>query len=273
MQDILDKIFQFFSTFSPSILFLLVIIFGLYVYWRGSMETRKNRSSVFDIFIISIFLGLFLGRVIYVVTNWNNFIHFWYWIPYERSGNEIYWFRLLPWSLMNIFDGGLYILGMFLGFVLSANLFSSVIKKWRWNQTFPTIFFSGETMLAFSFILLGLGSQNIKWVIEGAVLLVFPIISLFCIKYVNKIEDALKEKKIYMLANILLILLATVFIGYLYLLGNSAIYDQVFAIIFILWSFFGLIAFIRDSKKSNIVIEKVSSVRSIDINQPIKLPR
>lgn len=237
------------------------------------METRKNRSSVFDIFIISMFLGLIISRVAFIVLNWSSVTTTWWWLPYERYGNEVYWFRLLPWKFLNIFDGGLYIPAMFFGFILSASFWATSIKKWKWNQTFPTVFFSGETMLAFSFILLGLASKNVPWVYKGVILLLFPIISLFCIRYVNKMEDGLKEKKIYLLANVALILLSTGTIAYIYLSEKASLSDQIFAISFVMWAFLSLIAFIKDSKQSNIVIERVSSVRGIDINQPIKFPK
>jgi prolipoprotein diacylglyceryltransferase len=229
------------------------------------METRKNRSSIFDIFILSILGGLILSRIIYIVSNWSQYNYIWYWLPYERYGDEIDWFRLLPWRFFNIFDGGLDIFVMFVGFLLSANFWSSAVKKWDWNHTFPTIFFAGDTMLGLSFLLMGLSNETPLWIYEGLLLLITPIVSLIAIGYVNRIEKPQKEKKIYLLVNLISILVTTVGIGYVYLQGQINIYERVTVIIFLIWAGLGLIYFLRDLKKNNnIVIEKVSSVRSFD---------
>lgn len=236
------------------------------------METRKNRSSVFDLFLVSVFLGLLLSRAIYVFENWNSFSgYIWYWSPYERYGSDIYWLRLLPWRFFNIFDGGLNILVMFVGFLLSGNIWSSLVKKWQWSHMFPTIYFTGESMLAISFLLLGLSNANTTWIYEGLALLAFPIISIALIRYVNKIEKPIKEKRIYMVVNSIEILLSSILIAYIYISGGISIYDKVTVIVLLVWIFFGLMFFLKDLRKANVVIEKISSVRTIDANQPIKL--
>ncbi len=246
----------------------------MYVCWRGAMETRKDRSSVFDLFIISIFLGLIAGRLIYILSNWADFSRFiWYWSPYERYGTEILWFRLLPWKFFDIFDGGLNILIMFVGYLFTASFWSTFIKKWRWNHMFPTIYFSGEVMLSMSFLLIGLSSGNQGWISEGLALLIFPLISVLLIGYVNKIQKPNIEKKIYVVANIFLILLCSVVIGYIYTTGEINQFEKITLVVLLIWTLLGLIFFIKDSKRANVVIERVSSVRGIDINQPIKMQR
>lgn len=238
------------------------------------METRKDRSSIFDLFIISIFVGLLFGRVVYILSNAQDFFGFiWYWLPYERYTEEVYWFRLLPWRFFNIFDGGLDILVMFVGYLFTASFWSTMVKKWRWNHMFPTIYFSGEVMLSISFLLIGLSSGNVTWIYEGIVLAVLPLISILLIGYVNKIQRPTAEKSIYLVANIILILIASIVIGYIYTTGVVNLYDKITVFVLLLWTIFGLIYFIKDSKRANVVIEKVSSVRGIDINQPIKLPK
>lgn len=238
------------------------------------METRKDRSSVFDLFIISIFVGLLAGRTIYILSNWLDFFgYIWYWLPYERYGEEIYWFRLLPWRFLNIFDGGLDILVMFVGYLFTASFWSLLIKRWRWNHMFPTIYFSGEVMLSISFLLIGLSSGTTIWIYEGLILTVFPLISIILIRYIEKIQKPQQEKNIYLVANLILILVSCSIIGYIYLTGDVDIYDKITGIVLLVWAIVGLIFFVRDSKRANVVIESVSSVRGIDINQPIKFPR
>lgn len=274
VDSIVNWIYQIFSTLSPSILFLCVVLVGMFVCWRGAMETRKDRSSTFDLFVVSIFLGFVVGRVIYIISNFNDFSgYIWYWLPYEKYGDQVYWFRLLPWRFINIFDGGLNILAMFVVYLLSASFWSSKVKKWRWSQMFPTIYFSGETMLALSFVLLGLNSANSNWVLQGFILLVFPIISILMINFVNRVQKPLLEKRIYLLANAILACISGSIVGYIYNLGDINIYERIAMYIFFAWTFFSVIFFVKDLKQANVVIEKVSSVREIGINHSFKSPR
>lgn len=244
----------------------------MFVFWRGAVETRKDKSSIFDMFLISIFLGLIIGRIIYVISNWDTYALTWSWLPYEKYGDKVYLFRLLPWNLLNILDGGLNILAMFVGYLFCASAWSTFVKKWRWNHLFPTIYLSGETMFAISFLLLGLGSATMPWIYEGLILLVFPLISILLINYVNKIENPQKEKRIYLLSNILLSLVSCGAIGYIYISGGMDIYEKVCLYPLFGWVIISILLFIRDLKRANIVIEKVSSVRSFETNTPIKLP-
>jgi hypothetical protein len=211
----------------------------------------------------------------YIISNWDDFSRniSWYWSPYERYGNLVIWFRLFPWKFFNIFDGGLNILSMFVVYLFSASFWSSIVKKWRWNQMFPTIYFSGEVMLALSFVLLGLNTANSTWVLQGGLLLLFPVISMFLINFVNRIQKPLLEKKLYYIANLVFVLISAGIVGYIYISSESNIYGRIALYSFLAWAFVGLILFIKDSKQANVVIEKVSSVREIDINHPIKFPR
>lgn len=239
----------------------------MYVCWRGAMETRKDRSSVFDLFIISIFLGLIVGRIMYIFSNWQDFNSYvWYWLPYERYGTEVYWFRLLPWRFLNIFDGGLDILVMFVGYLFTASFWSTIVKKWKWNHMFPTIFFSGEVMLAISFLLMGLSSANPTWIYEGLILSVFPLVSIILIGYINKVQKPIIEKRIYLIANVILILLASLVIGYIYSTGDMTEVSKITIIALLIFVALSLLLFIKDSKRANVVIERVSSVRGMDIN-------
>jgi hypothetical protein len=231
------------------------------------METRKDRSSVFDLFIISIFLGLIVGRIMYIFSNWQDFNSYvWYWLPYERYGTEVYWFRLLPWRFFNIFDGGLDILVMFVGYLFTASFWSTIVKKWKWNHMFPTIFFSGEVMLAISFLLMGLSSANPTWIYEGLILSVFPLVSIILIGYINKVQKPIIEKRIYLIANVILILLASLVIGYIYSTGDMTEVSKITIIALLIFVALSHLLFIKDSKRANVVIERVSSVRGMDIN-------
>jgi hypothetical protein len=275
--DILEKIQEILNSVSPLILFTIVLLLGMFVFWSGSMETRKDTSSVYDIFIISLFGGLVVGRICYIITNWEQFSNFiWYWLPYEKYGEEIYLFRLLPWRFVRIWDWGIDILSMFVAFLLIATFLVWVVKKWKWSHMFPTIFFTAEGMLAISFILFGASTSNQGWLTQGVVMLLLPLVLFFLKNSVKKAIVGKKELKILVLLDTFFILLTTVYVTYTYFIADINNTEKASIITFALWSFFGVIFYMKETKKADITIEKVSSVHTVshlDINQPIKLPK
>ncbi|HQI92615.1 MAG TPA: hypothetical protein PLE98_01245, partial [Candidatus Dojkabacteria bacterium] len=182
----IEKTINFLSWINPSLVFIFIFFIGLIIFWRGSVESRKERSSTFDIFFLSGFFSLVSARIAYIVTNWEAFAGFiWYWLPYERYGEEIFLFRLLPWRFLNIFDGGINILVMFVSFLLFATIGVVIIKKWKWRDMFPVIFFSAEAMLAMSFLFSGVIANNMEWIVQGGVLLIPIILILIILSFVT----------------------------------------------------------------------------------------
>lgn len=275
--DILEKIQQVLNSISPLILFTIVILLGMYVFWSGSMETRKDMSSVYDIFVVSILGGLIAGRICYVIINWEQFSSFiWYWLPYERYGDEIFLFRLLPWRFMRIWDWGIDILPMFVAFLLIATFWVLILKRWKWSHMFSTIFFAAESMLALSFILLGASTGNQEWLTQGAVMVLLPLVLFFLKNSVKKAIIGEKELKILMLLDIFFIFLTTTYVTYTYAIADINNTERASVITFALWSLLGIIFYIKEIKQADITIEKVSSVHTVsrfDINQPIRLPK
>jgi len=273
----IEKIIDFLSEIDPSLVFIFIFLIGLIIFWRGSLESRKERSSTFDMFFFSAFFSLVSARLSYIVSNWESFSGFiWYWLPYEKYGEEIFLFRLLPWRFLNIFDGGINILVMFVSFLLCATIGVVIIKKWRWRDMFPVVFFSAEAMLAMSFLFSGVIANNTQWVVQGGVLL-FPIILiLITLSFVTPNTEGKEEKMLYVIVNVLLVLLSTIFILYVYLKNDIGFIDKANCLIFLLWSLIGSLFFVREEIGSRLSIERVSSVRTIssaDINQPIRLSK
>lgn len=275
--DILEKIQQVLNSISPLILFTIVILLGMYIFWSGSMETRKDMSSVYDIFVVSILGGLIVGRICYIIINWEQFSSFiWYWLPYERYGDEIFLFRLLPWRFMRIWDWGIDILSMFVAFLLIATFWVLILKRWKWSHMFSTIFFTAESMLALSFILLGASTGNQEWLTQGVVMVLLPLVLFFLKNSVKKAIIGEKELKILMLLDIFFIFLTTTYVTYTYAIADINNTERASVITFALWSLLGIIFYIKEIKQADITIEKVSSVHTVsrfDINQPIRLPK
>jgi hypothetical protein len=275
--DILEKIQQILNSVSPLILFVIVLLLGMYVFWSGSMETRKNISSVYDIFVTSLLGGLVVGRICYIIINWEQFSSFiWYWLPYEKYGEEIYLFRLLPWRFMRIWDWRIDILSMFVAFILIATFWVVIVKKWKWSHMFTTIFFTAEGMLAISFILLGASTANQEWLTQGIVMVLLPLVLFFLKNSVKKAIVGKKEIKTLMLLDIFFITLTTAYVTYTYFIADINNTEKASIITFAVWSLLGIIFYMKETKQADITIEKVSSVRTVshlDINQPIKLPK
>ena len=273
----IEKIINFLSQIDPSLVFIFIFLMGLIIYWRGSVESRKERSSTFDMFFLSGFFSLVSARIAHIVANWGAFSGFiWYWLPYERYGEEIFLFRLLPWRFLNIFDGGINILVMFVSFLFFATIGVVIIKKWRWRDMFPVIFFSAEAMLAMSFLFSGVIANNMEWVVQGGVLLIPIILILIILTFVTPNTEGKEEKALYIIVNVFLVLLSTGFILYVYLKNDIVLIDKINCLIFLLWSLIGSLVFVREETGSRFSIERVSSVRTIssaDINQPIRLSK
>jgi hypothetical protein len=275
--DILEKIQQILNSVSPLILFVIVLFLGMYIFWSGSMETRKNISSVYDIFVTSLLGGLVVGRICYIIINWEQFSSFiWYWLPYEKYGEEIYLFRLLPWRFMRIWDWRIDILSMFVAFILITTFWVVIVKKWKWSHMFTTIFFTAEGMLAISFILLGASTANQEWLTQGIVMVLLPLVLFFLKNSVKKAIVGKKEIKTLMLLDIFFITLTTAYVTYTYFIADINNTEKASIITFAVWSLLGIIFYMKETKQADITIEKVSSVRTVshlDINQPIKLPK
>lgn len=273
----IEKVINFLSQINPSLVFIFIFLAGLIIFWRGSVESRKERSSTFDMFFLSGFFSLISARIAYIISNWKSFSGFiWYWLPYEKYGEEVFLFRLLPWRFLNIFDGGINILVMFVSFLLFATIGVVIIKKWKWRDMFPVIFFSAESMLAMSFLFSGVIADNMEWIVQGGVLLIPIILILVILTFLTPKTEGKEERSLYIIANIFLVLLSTGFILYVYLKNDIELIDKINCLIFLLWSLIGSLSFLREQAGSKFSIERVSSVRTIssaDINQPIRLSK
>jgi hypothetical protein len=274
---ILDKFQEILTSVNPFFLLLTVLLIGMYVFWRGCSETRKDISSIFDIFIISLFSGLLLGRISYIISNWSRFASsVWYWLPYEKYGDEIYLFRVLPWRFFRVWDWGIDILTMFVGFLLVASLWVLFVKKWKWSHMFTTIFFTAQIMLAISFLLLGGVSRNEQWILQGIVMVLLPSVLFFLRNSVKRIMIGKKEVRVLAILDVIFIMLSLIYTSYTYLTVEVSDIEKGGVITFVVWTVLGIVFYLYDLRKDNVTIERVSSVRvvsPVDVNQPVKLPR
>jgi hypothetical protein len=276
MQDVLNTIRDFLISVNPLWIYLVISIIGLFVYWRGCTETRKDRSSIFDTFFVSISSGLIMARVSYLVINWSEYSKYVMSIsPYERyDDGSIYLFRLMPWRLARIWDGGLTIFVAMVAFLLVSTVVVTLVKKWRLYQIFFPVFFSMITMLGSSFAYVGFMSETNSWLIIGSVLVLIPFIFWIVSKFLLvSIKNGVKRRKTLVYIGILLVTLTSMFVSYQYLLDKVSQFEFISVLTLILWTVVMDILVVLDINRPNVTIESVSSVRAVDIeiNQPIRM--
>lgn len=278
MSEIISNIINFVRSINPLIGLFIMFFIGLYIFWKEAVRSRKNNSSVFDAFIVSIIVGVFIGRVVYIILNWSDFSSYiWYWLPYERYGDQIYLFRLLPWRFFQFWDGQIDILYTFLGVLLSQTLIVVFRKKWRWSEMFSAMYLSNWVMIALTYLFVGVQSKNDIWIKHGIwILIPFVLFLLLQGILVNMYKDKRKEVVRMILHNIFA-LVAVAIISYVYFSSSPQIVTIVGIVILLVWYIAGIIMNTIDSKKvNNVTIESVSSVRQVsipEVTKPIRLPR
>ena len=278
MSEIISNIINFVRSINPLIGLFIMFFIGLYIFWKEAVRSRKNNSSVFDAFIVSIIVGVFIGRVVYIILNWSDFSSYiWYCLPYERYGDQIYLFRLLPWRFFQFWDGQIDILYTFLGVLLSQTLIVVFRKKWRWSEMFSAMYLSNWVMIALTYLFVGVQGKNDIWIKHGIwILIPFVLFLLLQGILVNMYKDKRKEVVRMILHNIFA-LVAVAIISYVYFSSSPQIVTIVGIVILLVWYIAGIIMNTIDSKKvNNVTIESVSSVRQVsipEITKPIRLPR
>jgi hypothetical protein len=275
MNGIFEIIRNFFINLNPLWVYLIVVLVGLFIYWRGCTETRKNRSSIFDTFFLSIVVGSVVGRISYLTINWSEYSRYaWYFLPYERYDQTVYLFRLMPWRLLRVWDAGLTIFVAMIAFLVVLTLFVLLYKKWRWYRVYFPVFFSMTSMLATSFLYLGIIENYMAWIVRGLILFLVPIIFwAFSKIFLFLIKNNYKRRKTLVYVGVLIVTLTSVYISYEYLSDQTSQFEFISVIILLIWNVISDIFIIIDLNRPNVEIEKVSSVRAVDIevNQPIRI--
>jgi hypothetical protein len=265
--ELLITVRDFLYGINSLVVLSFVFLIGMYVFWRGCVESRKNRSSVFDMFLVSGFLSAVAGRIAYIILEWESFSSYiWYWLPYEKYGDSVFFFRLLPWRFLGIWDGGLVIFSMFVSILIFMTIYAVVIKRWRWKHLFFPVYFSATTMLGLSFAITGVLGQFTDWVYKGVILLFLMGIFFVLYKFIySVVRDPLKEKYLFGYLGTAIVWLSSIYICYIYLIDDLSLFEDISVVVFAAWSIISGIAFLLDLKKANVTIETVSTIRSVQV--------
>lgn len=277
MEWLLNKVKDGIHWVGPTITLLIIIVIGLYIFWKEASRSRKNNSSVFDTYFLSLFGGVFFARVAHIIMfSSEYFSNIWYWLPYEKYGDQVFLFRLLPWRFMRIWDGGLDLLYLFVGMILIQTFWVTVRKKWKWNEMFPSIFLSNGAMLGLSFFFLGVQWENNVWTNLGLILLAPLLLFLILQVVVLKFQKGENKERVRLLLQLLcsIVTMLTTLYAYFTLPRPVSTLLTIAVVIWLIWAIVATIFHMLTSKKeANVTIEKVSSVRPVNIPDLVKLPR
>lgn len=276
MVELISNIKNFIGTFNPLVGLFIIFLLGLYVFWKEASRSRKNNSSVFDAFILSIVVGLLIGRIMYVVLNWSEFSSYtWYWLPYERYGNQIYFFRLLPWRFFQFWDGQIDILYTFLGVLFSQTLTVIFRKRWKWSELFSGMYQSNWFMIALTYMFVGIQSKNDVWLKHGLWILLPFFIFVILQEVLTKLSSGKRRDFVRSVLQNIFALVAVAIVSYVYFSSSPQIVTIVGIAILIIWYIAGIVMnTIESRKENNVTIESVSSVRQVslpEISKPIRL--
>lgn len=137
---------------------LLIGIWGLYIYWSLGRKYNKDNNSLFDLSLVASLFAFLMARIAYIIEYWKEYSQFaWFYIPYERYGEDVYLFRLMPWRLFRLWDGGYTVLAALVGFIAMAFYFVVRYKKWDFREMFkvinpPIYFLLGSILILMEFV-------------------------------------------------------------------------------------------------------------------------
>ena len=267
LDQIQNKILFVIPNLNPLISVSITIIASLYIFWKLCSRTRKNNSSVFDTYFIGSIFSILFGRIAYIISNYSDFNKYiWYWLPYEKYGDEIFLFRLLPWRFFRIWDLGLEVLFLCVGLLIGCTYWVIFGKKWKWSHLYIAIYASGYILLLLSIIGIGKFTNNTFWFSQGIIMLILFLVWSLLRSIFIKVIIGIKEMKILLITDTIFIVLSSLFVIRMYMLSELSLVEKMGIMSFIAWTSIGLFYHITDTNKATVVIEKVSSVRQVSVN-------
>jgi len=264
LEDYFTKLNTVVSQVPPVLLLLLVVGFGMYKFWKECNVTRKWNTSVFDMFFVSLFFGLLGGRASYIISNWQEFNQYiWYWLPYEKYGDQVFFFRLLPWRFFRIWDWEIQIIVMFVSFVIIGILWVLFVKKWKWSHMYTPIFTTAVIMISLSFVLIGMFVNNLEWFFQGIITLLPLLLLTYLQKNIRKRIIGRKEVRILAVTEIIFLSISVLYFSFSYITAEITKLESISLFVFLGIFIISSIAYIIEVNKANVTIETLSSLDTI----------
>lgn len=273
--EYVERIFQGLGFLSV----LLLLYFGsLLFFWYESMRASKNRNAIFDQWFVTSLSMIFWGRLMYLITNWKSFIYsYWFWIPYEKYGENTYLFRAMPWRILQIWDGGFLFIPMYAAFLVVSYLYVVIYKRWRWKEMMYTVVASANLMLGGTLFVYGYFIKSDAVVNYGLFLLFFFFV-FWSVRGIFRIiyrKDKVKLEKLFDMLSAVYLVLSAALIGYIFLNQNISTVDRVHVYITIIFSAFMLFIFLKDVKRGEVAPPQpdlsFGGEKTITLNQSIKI--
>ncbi|WKZ31340.1 MAG: hypothetical protein QY318_01020 [Candidatus Dojkabacteria bacterium] len=273
--EFINKIFQSLGFLT---VLLIVYLIALLFFWYESMRANKNRNAIFDQWFVTTIAMILWGRFMFLLTNWKSFIYsYWFWLPYEKYGENIYFFRAMPWRVLQIWDGGFLFIPMYFAFLVINYLYVVIFKKWRWKEMMYTVLASANMMLGGTLFVYGYFIQSNEVVNYGLYLLAFFLLfwSLRGVLRMLYRRDKLKLEKMMDLFSAIYLVLSTILIGYIFLSQDISTVDKVHVYATLAFSAFMLMIFLLDVRRGEVAPPQpdlsMGKDRTITLNQSIKI--
>lgn len=262
-------------------LFLFGLLVSLFLFWYESYK-HKDKNSIFDMWLLTVLVSMIWGRVSFIIVNWHLFSDLvWSIAPYERYGDEVFLFRLLPWRFFDLSDGGFLFTSIFAGYLVFAFIYNIYFKKWRWREMFFPVIISAQAFLCITLIVYG-SLMNFTDVVYGG-LVVALIIAVF-LAVITVLRKVFKKKKDYNVdlldgvvnfLTIVFVLFSFTIITRLFLLHEISVLDQINLVLMNVAGIVMTLYFVFIEKKpknrdESVIMEKGKSV-TININKPFKV--
>lgn len=250
-------------------------LLGLYSFWREATFTRKNRSSIFDMFLFILIFAAIWGRLTYIFANSQEYSSLiWFPFPYERYSDGFYLFRLLPWRYFRVWDGGFLFTGAFLGAVVSGYAFSTFIKRWRWKQMINTVYVPATFMLSVTLLFSGILVNSEALLSQGITLgtLVLGYMAISWIIYKRVLLNIKTYERLFYMINALFVVASSSYIFFSLLGSEITQWDRLNLYAFGAFTVAALLFYIYDATRIEMNIETKTNIRTtISTNQPVRI--
>ncbi|KKR06306.1 MAG: hypothetical protein UT34_C0001G0346 [candidate division WS6 bacterium GW2011_GWF2_39_15] len=260
MNQALESVQNFFLGVGFIPILVVLAVLGIYIFWAEAHATRKDRNSIFDLYIIAFIITIIWGRVSYILANPADFQGLiWSIVPYEKYSDGIYYFRLLPWKFLKIWDGGFLYISMYVAFTTITFALSTFVKKWRWREMLGVISISGSIMLGLSLFATGLYGENVQVRNQGlGIIGIFVIYSVlhYLLKKALKNNRDSYEKNIFIL-HFAYFVIANIYILFSLLSSEITKIDRYNLYALAVFCLLSSILYIYDMQKTNIVVDTV----------------
>ncbi len=258
-------------------LFAFILVAGLYIFWRETRFSKKNRNSVFDMYFFSVILSAIWGRTSYIIANFVEFANLpWFLFPYERYADGFYIFRLLPWRYFRVWDGGFLFTGIFVSLIVGGFLYATVIKKWRWRDMMGPVYSSAISMLAMTLYFYGFFTYTNLIISQGLRLMfisgLYFLITMILVRFKERLGAL--YTRVVPVSLLLFVIASSWFISRIFIGTGSTYVDELNIYAYLATTVLASLYYIYDSLRVELNIETITNIKapiSIMTNHPVKV--